>query len=113
MKLFRTEGGAVVEREGKFYSAGMLAWDDLLAREDVRAYLDGLIDARKLVRGRRARKSCWRRWGIRKFGRLVLLICCGREARIEEESEGGGDFYDRVYAADPARSCFSNPQGTG
>jgi 2-dehydro-3-deoxy-D-arabinonate dehydratase len=106
MKLFRTEDGAVVEREGIFYSVGMLSWDDLLAREDVQAYLDGLIDARKLV-GVNAPGKLLAPVGNQEVWAAGVTYMRSREARIEE-SEGGRNFYDRVYTADRPELFFKS-----
>jgi 2-dehydro-3-deoxy-D-arabinonate dehydratase len=108
MKLFRTEHGAVVQRQDRFYFAGDIAWDTLLAREDIQAYLGGLIDAGKLapVAAPSQPLAPLRTQEVWAAG---VTYWRSREARIEEsKSAGGGDFYDRVYAADRPELFFKS-----
>jgi 2-dehydro-3-deoxy-D-arabinonate dehydratase len=49
MKLFRTKDGPVVGVGGKFLRLTGIAWDQLLARDDIRQYLQGRIAAGELA----------------------------------------------------------------
>jgi 2-dehydro-3-deoxy-D-arabinonate dehydratase len=107
MKLFRTEQGPVVQSGDGNYTIADVAWDDLIARDDLHAHLTGLISSGTLL----------------KAGKLLPLAPVGsqevwaagvtyrrsREARMEEaKSAGGGDFYDRVYAAERPELFFKS-----
>jgi 2-dehydro-3-deoxy-D-arabinonate dehydratase len=107
MKLFRTEQGPVVQSGDGNYTIADVAWDDLIARDDLHAHLTGLITRGTLL----------------KAGKLLPLAPVGsqevwaagvtyrrsREARMEEaKSAGGGDFYDRVYAAERPELFFKS-----
>src|SRR4051794_41077507 len=98
MKLFRTPQGNIVEHAGQHYSLAAHSWDALIARDDVQAFLRGQLEC------------------LPKCGAPVHLLppvvsqeiwasgvtyMRSREARKEESKVGGGgDFYDRVYAAE-------------
>lgn len=117
MKLYRTAQGCVVEEDGQFYSVGDLSLNTLLAREDLPEYLTGLVA--KLTPKNEVHPShvlapiegqeVWAA-GVTYFR--------SRGARMEEAKDaGGGDFYDRVYAAERPelffKSTASRTVGTG
>lgn len=117
MKLYRTVQGCVVEEDGQFYSLNDLSLDALLGREDLPEYLSGL--AAKLKPSSEFSPShvlapiegqeVWAA-GVTYFR--------SRGARMEEAKDaGGGDFYDRVYAAERPelffKSTASRTVGTG
>jgi 2-dehydro-3-deoxy-D-arabinonate dehydratase len=108
MKLFRTQYGAVVQRQDHFYSAPKVAWDALLAREDVQSYLNGLIDMGKLATVAAPSQLLAPVQGQEVWAAGVTYRR-SREARMEEsKSAGGGDFYDRVYAAERPELFFKS-----
>ena len=39
MKLYRTAGGYIVEREDRFYAGADTSWDQLLTRDDLESHL--------------------------------------------------------------------------
>ena len=102
MHLYRTARGPIVERGGEFHLLGAIDWDGLISRRDLAGFLgDVLPEAAKLgsdFRLEDARllppiqsQEVWAA-GVTYFR--------SRDARMEEAREsGGGDFYDRVYAA--------------
>jgi 2-dehydro-3-deoxy-D-arabinonate dehydratase len=106
MRLYRTEAGPVVERDGAFHVLDD-DWDDLFARTDLARHL------RAVATGP----------GAPELDAAVLAPVVGqevwaagvtyyrsREARIEEsEAAGGGSFYDRVYAAERPELFFKAP----
>jgi 2-dehydro-3-deoxy-D-arabinonate dehydratase len=105
MKLYRTEYGAFVEEGGSFYSVAANDWDELLSSTHLHAL------ARSAMAGR----------GVSGLdaGKILAPIVSqevwaagvtyyrSRSARIEESKEaGGGNFYDRVYAAERPELFF-------
>jgi 2-dehydro-3-deoxy-D-arabinonate dehydratase len=110
MKLYRSAVGYIVEEGGHYYAGSGLSWDELIARGDLLAYLrkslSGLrpLDARSfagiepLILPPIVSQEVWAS-GVTYFR--------SRDARMEEsKSAGGGDFYDRVYAAERPELFF-------
>jgi 2-dehydro-3-deoxy-D-arabinonate dehydratase len=107
MKLYRTSSGFVVENDGAFYSGSGIEWDALLTQEDLAGLIesslarwptttadDSLIGLRPPI----ANQEVWAA-GVTYYR--------SRDARMEEsKSAGGGDFYDRVYAAERPELFF-------
>jgi len=98
MKLYRTEAGVFVAKDSMFFRMPTVDWDDLICNER-------LIEvASAAIRGRRV--------DAREIGEILAPVVTqevwaagvtyyrSRNARMEESKvAGGGDFYDRVYAA--------------
>ena len=101
MRLYRTPSGPVLERDSQFLSLAD-AWDDLLNRDDLPAYLASVTgtatsqptELLSLV----STQEVWAA-GVTYFR--------SRTARMEESKDaGGGSFYDRVYAAERPEIFF-------
>jgi len=101
LRLYRTSKGAVIEEEGKFYRLSELTfsedWDRLVCDPEIHA---------------RARRAAQNDFFTLDPGTILPPIFSqevwaagvtyfrSRKARMEESKDaGGGDFYDRVYAA--------------
>jgi len=110
MKLYRSATGYIVEEGDRYYAGSGLSWDELIARGDLLTYLrkslSGLrpLDARSfagiepLILPPIVSQEVWAS-GVTYFR--------SRDARMEEsKSAGGGDFYDRVYAAERPELFF-------
>ena len=109
MKLFRTEQGIVVEEAGAYYSSGALNWDSLIARDDVQAFLRAEIGGGRMAKAGAPRNPLAPVVGQEIWAAGVTYLR-SREARMEEsKSAGGGDFYDRVYAAERPELFFKSP----
>jgi 2-dehydro-3-deoxy-D-arabinonate dehydratase len=102
MKLYRTAGGYIVEYQDHFYAGGDASWDQLVIREDLEAYLTknlpkpmtagSFADIEHLLLPPIASQEVWAS-GVTYYR--------SRNARMEEAKvAGGGDFYERVYAAE-------------
>ena len=108
MKLYKVKRGAVVESEGLFFELRGEHWDDLLNREDLAAFL-----ARRIKKLSPVRKSPLDRAdllppvGNQEVWAAGVTYYRSRTARMSEsKSAGGGDFYDRVYAAERPELFF-------
>jgi len=98
MKLYKTTRGLFVETDGNYFELPQQSLDELIAREDIAAYLAGYttgkpaaeLDATTLLAP----------VGQQEVWAAGVTYLRSRSARIEEsKSAAGGDFYDRVYSA--------------
>ena len=96
MKLYRTPQGPVAQENGAYRRLENLAWDDLFTASDLRALLERtsgapLKDAPSALLPPVEGQEVWA---------AGVTYSRSKSARMEEAKEaGGGDFYDRVYAA--------------
>jgi 2-dehydro-3-deoxy-D-arabinonate dehydratase len=102
MKLYRTNGGYIVEHQDRFYAGTDSSWDQLITREDLEAHLTkhlqqpmdaaSFADIENQVLAPIGSQEVWAS-GVTYYR--------SRNARMEEaKTAGGGDFYDRVYVAE-------------
>jgi 2-dehydro-3-deoxy-D-arabinonate dehydratase len=99
MKLYRSRHGIVAEHAGRFLSLDETSWDDLVAREDLRDYLDKRLRESK-AETISAPGDLLPPIGSQEVWAAGVTYYRSRDARMEEsKSAGGGDFYDRVYSA--------------
>jgi 2-dehydro-3-deoxy-D-arabinonate dehydratase len=105
MKLYRTTQGIFVEEKESFYPVSKIGWDELIASVDMYVYLHAAMQGEP----------------VRQFNPSTILAPVvnqevwaagvtyyrSRNARMEESKEaGGGNFYDRVYAAERPELFF-------
>lgn len=106
MKIYKTKQGVVVETAGNFYRLTDADWDELLNRQQLLQHLqeavsglaplaeDGLTEVLAPI-------------GAQEVWAAGVTYYRSRTARIEESKDaGGGDFYDRVYAAERPELFF-------
>ena len=107
MILYRTKSGWLVEESGLIASVdGSL--DDLLAQDDLLAYLESAWNAGATSRGLRTADLLAPIGGQEVWAAGVTYLR-SRAARIAESKDaGGGDFYDRVYAAERPELFFKS-----
>lgn len=108
MKLYRTTQGFLAELDGQFFSVQSSSWDSLIARDDLSGHLDRLIpkatsidapDSTELMPPIESQEV----WAA------GVTYYRSRDARMEESKRvGGGDFYDRVYAAERPELFFKS-----
>ncbi|HEX4068316.1 MAG TPA: fumarylacetoacetate hydrolase family protein [Acidobacteriaceae bacterium] len=97
MILYRTKNGWVVEREGQVARLAETSLDALLVREDLQAYLESVpLSGNAAVPDTAALLAPV---GSQEIWAAGVTYFRSRVARMEE-SEQGGNFYDRVYTAD-------------
>lgn len=111
MKLFHTSQGIVVEQAGTHYAVADATWDALLARDDVLAFLQSRIDAGTYAKALPPPPPLLKAPVVsQEIWAAGVTYLRSREARMEEsKSAGGGDFYDRVYAAERPELFFKSP----
>ena len=107
MKLFLTRGGPVVEHDGvrRLLPA---AWDDLVKADDLPQLLRRSM-RQSVETPEWDEASLLAPIGTQEVWAAGVTYLRSREARREEsKSAGGGDFYDRVYAADRPELFFKS-----
>jgi 2-dehydro-3-deoxy-D-arabinonate dehydratase len=106
MKLYRTTRGFFAEEANHFFFIPSPSWDALVVRDDLSDHLDRLIQKLTSVAAPPPAdllppiesQEVWAA-GVTYFR--------SRDARMEESKiAGGGDFYDRVYAAERPELFF-------
>ena len=111
MILYRTKSGWVVEQDGRVNPVeGSL--DELLSRDDLHAYLEGLLKAGSTSAGALHKDDLLAPIGNQEVWAAGVTYLRSRAARMAESKDaGGGDFYDRVYSAERPELFFkSQPQ---
>ena len=108
MKLYRSSHGFSAERHGSFYSIAAPTWDALIVREDLSEYLDELIGEAPAA-SPPAAADLLAPIGSQEVWAAGVTYYRSRDARMQEsKSAGGGDFYDRVYAAERPELFFKS-----
>ena len=98
-KLYLTRHGRIVETDGRRHELP-LSWDALLNSEDLPAVLRDSSAWSKQQVGEISESDLLAPIGHQEVWAAGVTYLRSREARMEEsKSAGGGDFYDRGYAA--------------
>jgi 2-dehydro-3-deoxy-D-arabinonate dehydratase len=99
MKLYRTAVAYFVEDGSQFYRGDDTAWDALVARDDLAEFLQSSLSRFSAVAAIPS-SEILAPIGSQEVWAAGVTYYRSRDARMEEaKSAGGGDFYDRVYAA--------------
>ena len=99
MKLYRTAVSYFVEDGTRFYRGDDTAWDVLIARDDLTEFLQSSL-SRFSPAAPPSPNEIRAPIGSQEVWAAGVTYYRSRDARMEEaKSAGGGDFYDRVYAA--------------
>jgi 2-dehydro-3-deoxy-D-arabinonate dehydratase len=100
MKLYRTAVGYLVEEGSQFFRGDDTAWDVLIARDDLAEWLSASLFKFAAV-SPPGESEILAPIGTQEVWAAGVTYYRSRDARMEEaKSAGGGDFYDRVYAAE-------------
>ncbi len=109
MKLYRTQQGAVVERDGRLFEIEDRSWDALINDDGIMAEMIRMTDARQPAS--RPRESLLSdilppivRQEVWASGVTYLRSKEGRQE--ESKKTGGGDIYARVYEAERPELFF-------
>lgn len=108
MILYRTKNGWVVEQDGRVNPVeGSL--DELLGREDLHTYLEGVLRAGASEAGALQQSQLLAPIGNQEVWAAGVTYLRSRAARMAESKDaGGGDFYDRVYSAERPELFFKS-----
>jgi len=99
MKLYRTAVAYFVEQDSQFFRGDDTAWDVLIAKDDLADYLKASLFKFAAVPTLPS-AEIQAPIGSQEVWAAGVTYFRSRDARMEEaKSAGGGDFYDRVYAA--------------
>lgn len=106
MILYRTKSGWAVEQDGRVNPVeGSL--DELLTRDDLHTYLEGLLKAGATAASTQPQQELLAPIGNQEVWAAGVTYLRSRAARMAESKDaGGGDFYDRVYAAERPELFF-------
>jgi 2-dehydro-3-deoxy-D-arabinonate dehydratase len=106
MKLYRTTQGFFAEQGNQFFSIPSPSWDSLIAREDLSDHVDGLVQQTTSASAPNP-ADLLPPIGSQEVWAAGVTYFRSRDARMEESKiAGGGDFYDRVYAAERPELFF-------
>src|SRR5437899_830904 len=105
MKLYQTPTGPIASEKDRAYALTD-SWDQLVARDDLSQYLRSQMSKASASTIPSAPLAPIHSQEVWAAG---VTYKRSREARMEEsKSAGGGDFYDRVYAADRPELFFKS-----
>ena len=111
MKLYRTSNGNYVEDGGRYFCVPESDWDALVAHNDLRAYLQSVVDGGKPAADFAAARI-EAPIGSQEVWAAGVTYYRSRSARMAEAKDaGGGDFYDRVYTAERPELFFKATAG--
>jgi 2-dehydro-3-deoxy-D-arabinonate dehydratase len=110
VKLYRTTLGVFVEENGRFYSLSAMtsteAWDELICGEDLKTRAASAIKNSPIGL---EPATILAPIGSQEVWAAGVTYYRSRTARMEESKEaGGGNFYDRVYAAERPELFFKS-----
>jgi 2-dehydro-3-deoxy-D-arabinonate dehydratase len=105
VKLYRTDSGIFVERDGSFIQVPEASWDELIAHPALAEFL-GSISPTNMV-GSSLPGAILAPIGSQEVWAAGVTYFRSRSARMAESKDaGGGDFYDRVYSAERPELFF-------
>jgi 2-dehydro-3-deoxy-D-arabinonate dehydratase len=106
MKLYRTTQGLFVEQASQVFAIQSPSWDELIARDNLSDHLARLIEKGMPVSPPNPAELL-PPIGSQEVWAAGVTYFRSRDARMEESKiAGGGDFYDRVYAAERPELFF-------
>jgi 2-dehydro-3-deoxy-D-arabinonate dehydratase len=107
MRLFRLRHSPVVEHANRWFALDPQAWDAIVNRDDVHAWLSAAIAGQSPLPAPPDPADLLAPIGSQEVWAAGVTYFRSRTARMEEsKSAGGGDFYDRVYGADRPELFF-------
>jgi 2-dehydro-3-deoxy-D-arabinonate dehydratase len=107
MRVYRTKRGVVLEQDGQLCLLPNTDWDELFRRSDPAAWLLRVDQPRQAVSAKPDADALLPPIVGQEVWAAGVTYYRSRSARMEEASDaGGGDFYDRVYAAERPELFF-------
>jgi 2-dehydro-3-deoxy-D-arabinonate dehydratase len=108
VKLYRTNNGPYVEEAGNYFSVPEPSWDALVTQDDLHGYLLSIVSKGETAEDFSLAKIL-APIGSQEVWAAGVTYYRSRSARMEEaKTAGGGDFYDRVYAAERPELFFKS-----
>jgi 2-dehydro-3-deoxy-D-arabinonate dehydratase len=105
MKLYNTTNGIFVEEGSRFYCVTASRWDELISSADLQERVSVATNGNPI--GAFEPKSILAPIVSQEVWAAGVTYYRSRNARIQESKDaGGGDFYDRVYAAERPELFF-------
>jgi 2-dehydro-3-deoxy-D-arabinonate dehydratase len=111
MKLYRTAKGICLEHTGHRFRVPERSWDALIAHTDLHGYLRSIATGTNPT-GDFVDAQILAPIGAQEIWAAGVTYYRSRDARMAESKDaGGGDFYDRVYAAERPELFFKGTAG--
>src|SRR5262245_54753867 len=109
MKLYKTNNGPVLEERGEYFLLPDTAWGVLVNRDDHEMVITSLTRRATSLSEFSPETGALAPIGRQEVWAAGVTYFRSRTARMDEsKSAGGGDFYDRVYAADRPELFFKS-----
>jgi 2-dehydro-3-deoxy-D-arabinonate dehydratase len=106
MKIYKTRQGIIAEQDNNFYQLADADWDELINQHQLFQYLQESVSGLSPLADS-ALTDVLAPIGSQEVWAAGVTYYRSRTARIEESKDaGGGDFYDRVYAAERPELFF-------
>jgi 2-dehydro-3-deoxy-D-arabinonate dehydratase len=107
MRLFNTTDGLLVEHDGGWARLDSSSWDEVVNRDDLFDWLQHTAGSSPTLDAAPDLSRVLPPIGSQEVWAAGVTYFRSRTARMEEsKSAGGGDFYDRVYAAERPELFF-------
>jgi 2-dehydro-3-deoxy-D-arabinonate dehydratase len=105
VKLYRAAEGIFVQKDDRFYRVPAAGWDELICSGDLHTRVRAVFDGEPVTNFDPA--TALAPIVSQEVWAAGVTYYRSRNARIEESKDaGGGDFYDRVYAAERPELFF-------
>ncbi len=105
MKIYKTAQGALIEHKEQFYLEKNIPWDELINRSQLHKFLLTLISEKESTQVDLAKTEILPPLQSQEIWASGVTYYRSRSARMEE-SQDGGDVYDRVYSAERPELFF-------
>lgn len=107
MNIYKTETGAIIKHNDRFYTKVLDNWDVFLNRSNLHKALLMDLETMEPYSGENLPDVLLPPMGTQEIWASGVTYMRSREARMEESKKaGGGSFYDRVYDADRPELFF-------
>ena len=105
MKIYKTAQGAIIEYKEQFYLEKNILWDELINRSELHEFLLALVSEKESTHVDLTKTEILPPLQSQEIWASGVTYYRSRSARMEE-SQDGGDVYDRVYSAERPELFF-------
>lgn len=105
MKIYKTAQGALIELKEQFYLEKSIPWDELINRSQLHEFLLALVSEKEATQVDLTKTEILPPLQSQEIWASGVTYYRSRSARMEE-SQDGGDVYDRVYSAERPELFF-------